>query len=244
MRYERRGIEVAEKAPRSRRHRQIVALTAVVIVAIAGIVVGFDLAKGQQPVVVIPAIAKPYLEANILIQNLGSPAPRGVTSLTWAVSGDALLAANSTTPHLAQPEREWLGSGGAIRPLSSSEAATILSTQRQLASSIMTGHLLSLTNDQLNQLVRGELQRRPQISSPGGGSIVTWLSITPNGDTAKVDADVEIWEQVDELVTTPTGLQIRSSINQAEIEGKATMRRVHGTWKVVTLDQQPYQQAT
>lgn len=243
MRYERRGIEVAQKTPRSLRQRRLMALGTVVVVAVAGAFLGLNLSKGPHRVVVIQGIAKPYLAANILIQNLGSPAPRGVTSPSWAIEGDALLGPSSS-PHLALKERAWMGRSGELVPLSSSEVTTILLTQRRLANSVMTGHLLQTTNQQLGQLVDGEQKSRPQISSPGGGSIVTWYSITPRGDTATVDATVEIWEQVDEVVNTPSGLRIRSSINQAEIEGKATLVRTHGTWRVATLDQQPYQQAT
>ena len=243
MRYERRGMDVASRAPRSRRQRRIVSGVAAVVVVVAGVFFGVNVSKGPHRVVLIPGIAKPYLEANILIQNLGSPAPVGVTSTSWSIHGDELLDATSA-PRLAAPERHWMTPTGTLIPLTSREAAAITSSQRELADSIMTGHLLHTTMQQLTQLVTGERRARPKISSPGGGSVLTWYSITPTGNTATVDATVEIWEQVDELVATPSGLRITSSINQAEIEGKATLVRAHGTWKVATLDQQPYQQAT
>ena len=243
MRYERRGMDVAPKAPRSRRQRKIMALGSVLVIAIAGVFFGLNVAHGPHRVVVIPGIAKAYLSANILIQNLGSPAPQGVTSPSWALTGDDLSDA-TTNPHLVQRERAWLGSSHAIIGLGSAAAAEILADQRQSANAVMTGELLKSTDTQLAQLVAGELRTRPQISSPGGGSIVSWYSISAHGNAATADATLEIWEQVDQFVDTPSGLRLKTSINQAEIEGKATLLRVGGTWKVASLYQLPYQQAT
>jgi hypothetical protein len=214
------------------------------VVAVAAVVVGVNLSHGPHKVVVIDAIAKPYLAANILIQNLGSPTPQGVTSTSWAVVGDGLLGAATTSPHLAVAERKWVDASGKVVPLPRAEGAAIVANQRELAASIMTGELLSTTDHEIDQLVRNEYGSHPTISSPGGGAIVGWYSIAQHGATASVDATVNIWVQVDELVNTPSGFRVSSSINQAEIEGRATLVRSHGIWKVATLHQLPYQQAT
>lgn len=244
MRYERRGTDVSSKPPWSTRRRRITALSSAIVVAMAGVIVGVNLARGPHKVVVIEAIAKPYLAANILIQNLGSPAPQGVTSSSWAIVGDGLVGATTTSPHLAVAERKWIDASGKVVQLPRAQGAAIVANQRQLAASIMTGELLSTTEHQINQVVRAEYGSHPTISSPGGGAIVGWYSIAQNGATASVDATVNIWVQVDELVNTPSGLRISSLINQAEIEGRATLVRSHGVWKVATLNQVPYQQAT
>src|SRR5665213_4345977 len=116
MRYERRGVDVASIAPRSRRQRRIFSPVAALVVALAGVFLGINVSNGPHRVVVIPGIAKPYLAANILIQNLGSPAPLGVTSSSWSIRGDVLLDA-TVAPHLAQPERHWMTPTGTLIPL-------------------------------------------------------------------------------------------------------------------------------
>lgn len=215
----------------------------VVLLGAGGIVTGVLVAKGPHKVVVISELARPYLAANVLIQSLGSPAPSGTTSEQWALAGDPLLG-GSTTPRLKLSERSWLDSSGHLVPLARADAAAITAAQRVLAASVMTGGLLASAEQQLDAIVQAELGAHPHISSPGGASIAAWYGMSEHGSTASVDAAVYTWEQQDTLVDTPAGLRLTTSVNQAEVEGKATLRRVGGVWKVETLDQAPWQQAT
>jgi hypothetical protein len=128
--------------------------------------------------------------------------------------------------------------------LRKAEGADLVATQHRFVSAIMTGRLQASTDQQVDGLVAAELGPRPQISSPGGASLVAWYSMTVHGNHATVDAAVETWLQVDTLEETPTGFRLTSIINQSEIEGKATLLRVNGIWKVATLDQAPWQEVT
>jgi len=243
MRYERRGPDVASAAPWSRKRRRALAAALTALVALAGVVAGVLVVNGPHKVVVVDALAKPYLAASALIQSLGAPTPVGVSSAAWALSGDRLLHA-STAPRLAMSERRWLDSEGRLIPLTAREVASITTSQRLLAASVMTGTLLTSTERQLRSIVQEELGPRPHISSPGGASVATWYSMSEHGDTASVDAAVYTWEQQDTWVDTSAGVKVVTSINQAEVEGRATLKFVGGAWKVETLDQAPYQEAT
>src|ERR1019366_8514203 len=194
MRYERRGPDIGSAAPWSRKRRQVLTVVAIALIALGGILTGILVAKGPQKVVVIDALARPYLAANALIQSLGAPSPAGISSVTWAFAGDGLVHASSV-PILAISERRWLDSKGQLIPLTPREGASITTAQRSLAASVMTGTLLASTEQQLRSIVQGEFGSRPHISSPGGASIATWYSMTEHGDTASVDAAVYTWEQ-------------------------------------------------
>lgn len=243
MRYERSGPESGSSVPWSRQRRRVFMVVAAVVIALGGVLAGVVISNGSKKVVVIGALAKPYLEANALIQSLGAPAPLSMPSTTWPLAGDALRHA-SASPALLHPERRWVDSNGKLIALTPSEGASILASQRLLAASVMTGTLLADTQQQLGSIVHGEFGPHPHISSPGGASIAAWYSMTAHGDTASVDAAVYTWEQQDSWVATQSGVKLVTSINQAEVEGKATLRRVGGVWKVETLAQAPYQEAT
>jgi hypothetical protein len=243
MRYERSGHVDSSKAPWSRRRRKLTLLVAVVVVAVGATVVGLIESNGHKQVVVIPSIARAYLEANTLIQSLGSPTPIGASSPAWPLQGDRLLDATSAAK-LVDPEHSWVNARGQIVALSRRAGAAILASQRTLAASVMTGSLLSDTDRQLAQIVAGEMKTPPTVSSPGGASIATWYSMTQHGNQASVDATLLVWLQQDVLVHSLTGPRLETSINQAEIEGRATLVRVHGSWKVSTLNQLPWQEAT
>lgn len=243
MRYERRGPDPgADRRWSTKRRRVAVALGAIAVLT-GGTLGGLIASRPDHRVVLVPAVVTPFLEANELMENLGTPTPVGLSGASWALDGDPLARGSGPT-RLEYVERAWVDSSGRPLPLSPPVAAGLVAVQDRLVRTVFTGEAATQALHDVRVLVEGETQAVPTPSPPGGARIVSWYSLTVKGTHASADALVALWEQHDSYASGTTGRRIDSSIVTDEIEAKATLVRVEGTWRVASLDELPWQEAT
>jgi hypothetical protein len=224
----------------------LVTVSLVVIGVVVGIVVGST--GSNRPEIdsgpAARAVSAAFLQASVLMNNLGSPAPAGVTAINWDLIGDPIVDRGTAHAHLSEPEVTWPTTYGVPNPISAARAAAIGSHQRALLANLFTGSLLADQEGQLSSILKAEEQSPPTISSPGGARIVQWFTRRVTGHTATVEAVVEDWSQIDSL-SFPLGKAVLSkTLSTGEVDAKATLECSGGKWRLVTLARPPWQEAT
>jgi hypothetical protein len=190
------------------------------------------------------AVATAFLQASVLMNNLGSPPPAAVTATDWDLVGDPIVDAGSARAHLSEPEVTWPTTNGVPDALSASRASAISSHQRTLLAKLFSGSLRADQESQLASILSAERQSPPTISSPGGARIVQWFTRRVTGNTATVEAIVEDWSQIDTLSFPHGQPNLSKSLSTGEVDAKATLERSGGQWRLVTLARPPWQEAT
>jgi len=224
------------------------ALAALVAATVVGVVLGSD---GQGAPVARDAPVARALEAVVvralaLEQNLGAPAPPGVADPAWALRGVASVGP-AGSPHLARPGRPWVRPDGTVAFLGAAQAASILAAQTRELRALSAGGLRSELLGELRSIVSGERHSTATLSSPGGARPVRWFSVTVDGARATVDGYVDTWDERTTVRRSRAGAGTwvaSSHVEVAEVEALATLERSGGVWRVDSLAQKPYQQAT
>lgn len=213
-----------------------------------GLAVGLGAGGPAHPVEDSPtavSAGRAFLEANVLEENLGAPAPPGTTGATWALRADRIDRADrGRTAHLALAEHGWIGRSGTVALLSRRQAAGIVSGQSEDVRLVFGGTERRQQLEELSVLVSGEERSAQGLVSPGGASILRWYSVTVTGAIAHADAVVSQWVQHDSVVGPPGRERVASSIVADEVDAKATLERTGGRWRVVSLSLSPWQQPT
>ncbi len=189
------------------------------------------------------AVQRVALQANVLVQNLGAPAPSGWDEAAFALRSDPVLRVR---PHwrLRYPERAWVGRQGQYLPLSGAEADRVLVGQRAALASVFSGALLRAERRELATIVLGERRLGGRPVSPGGARVIRWYSVTVAGASAQAEGLIEQWVQRDRLVRTANGVRIAASVVTERVDARATLVRRGGGWRVVFLAQAPWQEPT
>ncbi|MDA8292466.1 MAG: hypothetical protein M0Z33_12425, partial [Actinomycetota bacterium] len=165
---------------------------------------------------------------------------------SWALAG---VGARGPVAHLrlARPGRAWVRPDGAVAYLDGAEAAAILASQSREVRAVASGALRAELLRELAAIVAGERRSSAGLSSPGGARPVRWLSVTRAGGTATVDGYVATWVEQTSVrrLPGPGERHVASeSVSYAEVEALASLASSGGTWRVVSLAEKPYQQAT
>jgi hypothetical protein len=234
-----------KRAPTTRRTRIVV--TSAVLLAI-GLIVGLLVALGQsKPAVESSPLAKMlesrFVDANVFIENLGAPAPAGL-GRHWETTSVPLLGASSANAHLGRAEHDWLSSSGTPEPLHASELRAILEDQRAVIEELFTGAERSDLLAQLSQVTSGEAQSPPVISSPGGARVRQFYEVSVQGHIAMVRALVDTWVQLDSIDARSGRLRLSTSVEQSRVLSSATFQKTPNGWRIASLNQVPWQQAT
>ncbi|HVC24533.1 MAG TPA: hypothetical protein VND23_02140 [Acidimicrobiales bacterium] len=247
VRYERSAAGPEASPASARRTRWAIAagLSFLVVATIGGVLVasagpGTVVAGSTRRARLLEAVV---LRSVILEQNLGAPAPPGVTGGTWALRGIALRGP-VTSPRLAVPARSWVRPDGRIALLGPAQAERIVREQSTEVGEVASGELRTELLGQLRSIVAGERRSASALSSPGGARVVRWFSATLDGSHATVDGYIDTWDERDAVTGRPGSLTETRSIVVGEIEVLANLVRSHAVWRVGTLAQKPYQQAT
>ena len=245
MRYERsigaRTVSLPFLSPRTRL-AIVSGLLAVVGVIIYLVSSGAsDYAKVTGPPKDVRATERSFIAANVLIENLGAPAPKQTSVYSF------ILRSHPISPDHRGVEAEsypWIGATGRIVRLSAVSASRLVLAQAAVISQFFAGQAKSDVISELDQIVGGETRVNPTISGPGGASIVKWLRVKVNGNTAQLEADVNIWESVPSLDRASGTPHLSSSLNANQVDASATLERRGNRWLVTSFNQAPWQEAT
>lgn len=238
----------SERPASSRRLRVIaIVAAAVLVLGTLGGIVASTVESGSRPAIergpAATSVRRALLEAMAVVSSLGAPAPRGESGTQWAARGDALVA-GASDPHLAVPEHSWLGAGGRPAPLDAAALSALSAGYRALLAANFTGSLLGEEESQLRAILSGEGRDPPRISSPGGASLVGLLDLHVRGTTATIEADVEVWSQLDSWQDRAGREVLGHSMSVGEVDAHATLRLAGGRWRLVALATPPYQEPT
>lgn len=246
MRYERASPAGGGRATSGVRRAIAAAVALLVAATVAGVVVG---SRGGGTGVPpqsgrARALEREVVRVMTLEENLGAPAPPGLTSRRWALEGDAMRGTPSS-PALVRPGRAWVRPDGSVALLGAGEAAAILRSQSSEVRAVTAGALRAELLGELAGLVAGERRPGGPLSSPGGARAVTWLSVTLDGGRATADGYVDTWDARTTVRALPGGGHAATTaVVFAEVEAVAGLVRSAAGWRVDSLAEKPYQQAT
>lgn len=191
------------------------------------------------------AVKAQFLAANALLQNLGAPAPVGVTSSDWPTHSFARRERDGKALGVAVQEHRWLDASGHPQALSAQAAGALIQEQSRLAQSLFVGASYREVSGQLASLVQAERASPPTPSSPGGVQVLQWLSLKLEARTAKAEALLEEWDQRDSFALSASGRSVLvSSLDTGEVDATATLVELNGHWLVSSLNKAPWQEAT
>jgi hypothetical protein len=247
VQYERRSFFSSEKGGPFLRSRRGAISIIVVLLAMTGAALGFTLGGSTHSTATpaqVRSIKNTFTVATQFLENVGVPMPTGVTDDDWFLKGDPIVAKSSSHPHVLYPEHNWTPKNDGIVPLSSSQAKAIEAVQLPFINQFFSASYLDLVKSQLKDALKGETGSAHSPSSPGYAEITTWKSVTANGTTGRVDAVVSFWEQQDSIVNGTSALRIEPGMQIGIVESVANLVYVHGLWKITSLINSPWQQAT
>jgi hypothetical protein len=189
----------------------------------------------------VRATEQSFLAANVLIENLGAPAPKGIFISSWMLKSH-LISPNHLSV-IAQ-RYPWISASGRFNPMSPQLAHLLTAAQLAVISQYFGGQAKSDTTLELRQIVANEIGSHPNISAPGGASIVKWLRVNVIGNVAYLEADVNVWESTPNLVRIGAKAILEPNLNSNQVDSLATLRRVGSRWHITSFNQAPWQQAT
>ncbi len=245
MRYERSQSGPAGAHQRlSRRARLLIALATLLAVVVVVIVVNSGSSRYAEvtgTTAQIRATQRVFLEANILVENLGAFTPRSESTSNWLLTSHRV-----STDHrgVVGSEFPWISGTGTINAISGVRAHNERTSQERVIASIFGGRARNDAIAEMNQIIDGELASPPRISAPGGAAIVKWLKLHVVGDTAQLEADVSVWEATLDLNGQDGRYRLIRGLNLNQVDAFATLKFSGGTWSVVAFNQAPWQQAT
>lgn len=244
MRYERSSNQVQGTARLSLRARLLVSCVFAVVVAVVAYLV-MDGANSYAKVSGAPsdvrATERVFLEANIAIENLGAPDPRGVNGASWILASHPISADRRG---VVSPNYPWIDRSGYLNALTNVDLDRLERAQSKTVGAVFAGGARRDTVAELHQIIGAEVGSQPRISAPGGAAIVKWLKVQVHGSRAELEADVNVWESTPSVQRVSGRYVIVRSLNANQIDAIATLQRTHAGWVVVALSQAPWQQAT
>jgi hypothetical protein len=245
VRYERSSQGV-ESSPRARPTRRLVVAGSAVVLAgaaLGGLLVSAS-PSGSRPVASATShgLENVVLEALVVQDDLGAPTPPGVTGASWALHS-LPARPRGVISSFAIPTYQWVRSG-AVQLLDRKSGAALLAADRRDVALVAAGSLRSQFDSQLASIVQGEERSSASLSAPGGARLVRWYSVAVHGDRATVDGMLENWDEQVTVTGSAGHRRLRSSIQWSEIEALASLQRTSAGWRVTSLDEKPFQQAT
>jgi hypothetical protein len=190
----------------------------------------------------IKATKQIFFNANVLIENLGAPAPQNVPMRSWLLSSHALTKSGQ---EVVAPTFPWILTSGGFDPLSATEAKVLVAAQAQVVDQIFAGQARTQTVAELRQTVDEEVGLAPQISAPGGASVVKWLRVNVAKGVAHLEADIKVWVSTPTLRKTGPGrYELVPIVNDSQVDALATLSLNGSRWTVTSFNQAPWQQAT
>lgn len=243
---ETRGGE--RRRPTGRRPRLV---GAALLVAAAGALAA-DLAAGGRAVPAVEsspaarAVASAFVQANALAENLGAPAPAGLSpaSASWVLRSVPLVHDRGGHLRLGRAEHRWIGPAGTALPLSPALARRLVAAQAAEVRARFAGPVAGQQLGALRDLVAGEERARPVPAAPGGVRVARWYTLQVRGAAAVADAVVTQWEQHDTVVGLPGRERVVAAVSTDAVEVRATLLRRGGAWRVVRWSTAPWQQPT
>ncbi len=200
------------------------------------------------------AVKQVFLEAQVLGENEGAPAPAGLAkSADWAVHGDSLVHTKNGD-RLENPGHSWVDDSGHVLGLSAAEVAQITSQQDAEADAILApGKIRTNYLNAINGWAKkgGELVSSMSpadavsainsVGPVGGAEVVKWESIDIAGTTASVHAVMKIWNENDQATLDGQGnLHVATEVASGYGDSYATLQETpSGTWQIVSMDTEP-----
>lgn len=259
MRYERSsgGASSTEQRGDWRTRRLVAAAVGVVFLgagAVAGVVASGG-SSGSVPVASrrAQALERVVFETVVLEDDLGAPAPPGTGAADWALRSIP-VARSGARPGgspggrdasvLLAPAYPWVGGDGRVELLATSAARALVATQSADVAEVTAGELAGQLGGQLASIVAHEQHSDASLSAPGGARLVEWYSVVVHGGRATVDGVVDNWEELVTVTGSGAHRRLVASLRSAELEVLASLHSVGARWKVASLAEKPYQQAT
>ena len=245
VRYERsQSTQIGTRRNLSRRARAFVVLTSLVaaVIVIAVVSSGSSrYAKVTGTAEQIRSTQHVFLEANILVENLGAFTPTSGSTSTWLLTSHPI---SKDRRGVVGAQFPWINGTGTINVVSATRERSERIAQREVIASIFGNGAKNDALAEMNQIINGEEGALPLISASGGAEIVKWLKVQVNGTTAHLEADVNVWEASLELNLRGGRYRLTRGLNLNQVDAFATMKLSAGRWKVVSFNQAPWQQAT
>jgi hypothetical protein len=182
------------------------------------------------------AVREALVSANVVIQNLGAPAPGAASTAAnaaFALRSHTVLAAGRVRGGTPPPV-----------PLPTALGRAVLTGQRRALAGVFAGSLLASEERTLAGVVAAEEARASALAAPGGARVVRWYSVTVSGATARAEAVIARWEQQDRVAGAGGTRPITTSVVGERVDATATLRRSGGRWRLVSLSAAPWQEPT
>ncbi len=224
-----------------RARRSVAAAAAVGLVCVAGTVAGIAAAllpAGRAPSAAAAGVRRALVEANVVEENLGAPAPGlpvAAAERTFVLGSHPVLGRGRVVGGVPPPR---------ARPLGADAARAVLAGQGAVLRALFGGALLRRERASLALLVTDETRRAGARVGPGGARVVRWYSVQVHGAAARAEALVARWEQWDHVVAVSGTRRYSTQVVAEEIDALGTLRREGGRWRVVSLAEAPWQEPT
>ncbi len=222
----------------------LIAVAALIVVVVVAVVVGSGssrYARVTGTAEQIRATQHVFLEANILVENLGAFTPPDESTADWLLTSHPVSKGHRGVDSAQYP---WIRSSGSINVVSMARANGERIAQQRVITSVFGSGARGDDVAEMTHVIDSETGVSPRISAPGGAEIVKWLKVQINGTTAQLEADVNVWEGSLNLIVQSGRYRLVSGLDLNQVDASATLRFTAGLWRVVSFDQAPWQQAT